>query len=225
VRNPLRSEEEAYRFLLVTIGVAAVIVIASLLGGFWVGSAVAVLAIAAVVWMYWRQPTARPPVRTESRATGDTHCVLVVANETVGGPQLREEIRRRAAAPEASVLVVCPALNSPLRHWASDDDRARAQAKERLDLSLSRLAEEGVDARGEIGDGDPLQAIEDALRTFGAEEIVISTHPEGRSNWLEQGVVSGARARFAVPVTHVVVDLEREGEGREELRGPDPGTT
>ena len=65
-------------------------------------------------------------------------------------------------------------------------------------------------ARGEIGDGDPLQALEDALRTFPADEIVVSTHPPGRSNWLEQGVVENARMRFDVPVTHVVVDLAAE---------------
>ena len=58
-----------------------------------------------------------------------------------------------------------------------------------------------------MGDADPRQAIEDALRTFGADEIVISTRPEGRSNWLERGVVDSARQRFAVPITHVVVDL------------------
>ena len=108
------------------------------------------------------------------------------------------------------VLVVTPALNSPLKHWVSDDDGARAAAQERLDRSLAQLAEAGVQARGEVGDGDPLQAIEDALRTFGADEIIISTHPEGRSNWLERGVVENARERFAVPITHVVVDLERE---------------
>ena len=72
------------------------------------------------------------------------------------------------------------------------------------------LAQAGVEARGEVGDGDPLQAMEDALRTFGADEIVISTHPEGRSNWLERRVVEHARERFAVPIHHVVVDLEAE---------------
>jgi len=108
------------------------------------------------------------------------------------------------------VLVVSPALNTPLRHWASDEDPAREQAQQRLERSLSQLESEGVQARGEIGDGDPLQAIEDALRTFGADEIIISTHPEGRSNWLERGVVTNARERFAVPITHVVVDLEAE---------------
>ena len=95
----------------------------------------------------------------------------------------------------------------PLRRWASDEDGARSAAQERLDASLAELARVGVEARGEVGDGDPLQAIEDALRTFGADEIVISTHPEGRSNWLERGVVTNARERYAVPIHHVVVDL------------------
>jgi nucleotide-binding universal stress UspA family protein len=141
--------------------------------------------------------------------------ILVVANETVGGETLRTTIRERSARYQAQVLVVTPALNSPLKHWISDEDQARAAAQGRLDRSLARLREAGIDARGEIGDGEPLQAIEDALRTFGADEIIISTHPEGRSNWLERGVVSGARERFVVPITHVVVDLDRE---REEVR-------
>jgi hypothetical protein len=113
------------------------------------------------------------------------------------------------------VLVVTPALNAPLKHWVSDEDQARAEAQKRLNASLATLAESGVQARGEVGDGDPIQAIEDALRTFGADEIILSTHPEGRSHWLERGVVEKARERFAVPITHVVVDLERE---REEIR-------
>jgi hypothetical protein len=62
-------------------------------------------------------------------------------------------------------------------------------------------------ARGEVGDSDPVQAIDDAIRTFGPDEIVISTHPEGRSNWLERGIVEAARQRFDCPVTHVVVVL------------------
>jgi GABA permease len=113
------------------------------------------------------------------------------------------------------VLVVTPALNSPLKHWTSDEDGARAAAQERLDASLAKLAEAGVEARGEIGADDPLQAMEDALRTFGADEIIISTHPEGRSNWLERGVVTNARQRFAVPIRHVVVDLTQEGSDPE----------
>ena len=91
--------------------------------------------------------------------------------------------------------------------------QAREQAQQRLDASLARLREDGIDARGEVGDGDPLQAIEDALRTFGADQIVISTHPPERSNWLEAGVVERARGELDIPVKHVVVDLTRAGAG------------
>jgi hypothetical protein len=134
----------------------------------------------------------------------------VIANETVAGTELRQAIEGAASGYEAHVLVVTPALNTKLRHWVSDEDKARAGAQRRLSDSLAGLAAAGIDARGQVGDADPVQSIADALRTFGADEIIISTHPEGRSNWLERGVVDSARERFAVPITHVVVDLERE---------------
>ena len=68
----------------------------------------------------------------------------------------------------------------------------------------------GLDAAGEIGDGDPVQAIEDAVRTFRPDEVIVSTHPPGRSQWLERGVIDRARERFALPLTHVVVDLDAD---------------
>jgi hypothetical protein len=68
----------------------------------------------------------------------------------------------------------------------------------------------GLDATGEIGDGDPVQAIEDAVRTFQPDELIVSTHPAGRSHWLERGVVEKARELFELPVTHVVVDLDAD---------------
>jgi GABA permease len=112
------------------------------------------------------------------------------------------------------VLVVCPALNSPLKHWVSDEDQARASAQARLDESLGSMRAVGLDATGEIGDGDPIQAIEDAVRTFQPDELIISTHPAGRSHWLERGVVEKARERFDLPVTHVVVDLDADRDAK-----------
>jgi hypothetical protein len=217
VINPLRSEAEAFRFLLATLAYFAAIVLAALVGGRWVGLAVFVLLTAGVMGWWFRARRLEPPLQTRPtrQSAEDERRILVIANETVGGQTLRERIRQQSEGYRAEVLVVTPALNSPLRHWASDEDRARAAAQTRLEASLARLHEAGIRARGEVGDAEPLQAIEDALRTFGADEIILSTHPEGRSNWLERGVVTHARERFAVPITHVVVDLEAE---REEVR-------
>jgi hypothetical protein len=209
--NPLRSEAEAFRFLIASIVYFGAIVVASVAGGTWVGLGVFVALTAGVLGWWARARRDERPQKTAPRphAPGERR-ILVIANETVGGHTLRSAILERSLDVREQVLVVTPALNSPIRHWVSDDDDARAAAQRRLETSLAQLAEAGVDARGEIGDGDPLQAMEDALRTFGADEIIISTHPEGRSNWLERGVVEHARERFSVPITHVIVDLERE---------------
>jgi hypothetical protein len=208
MRNPFRTEEAAFRFVWLTIGYCGLIVIATFAFNKWVGLGVFVVETAAIVWWIFmrgrrERPIAQAPA---SHAVGERR-ILVIANETVGGSPLLNEIRRRSEGVNEHVLVVVPALNSPLKHWVSDEDGAREAAQERLEASLGAMREAGIDATGEVGDGDPLQAIEDALRTFAPDELVISTHPEGRSNWLERGVVEGARERFALPVTHVVVDL------------------
>ena len=212
-QNPFRSEADAYRFLLLTIGYFALIVAASLINR-WLGLAMFIALTALAVWRWAKSRSTEPPERVvvQRGLSEDERRILVIANETVGGEALRDVLRRKAENVREEILVVVPALNSPLRHWVSDDDGARAAAQERLAASLERLREEGIVARGEVGDGDPLQAMEDALRTFGAHEIVISTHPEGRSHWLERNVVSAARDRFDAPITHVVVDLEAEAD-------------
>ena len=209
--NPFRSEAEAYRFVWLTIGYFGLIVAGALINR-WVGLAVFIVLSAIVLYLYLRRGRREAPqvTETQSRSAPDERRILVVANETVGGETLRRRIRDRSGGFRTEILVVSPALNSPLKHWISDEDEARAAAQERLERSLARLRSAGIDARGEVGDGEPLQAMEDALRTFGADEIIISTHPEGRSHWLERGVVERARERFTVPVTHVVVDLARE---------------
>jgi GABA permease len=131
-----------------------------------------------------------------------------VANETVGGEPLMKLIGDVALAGTSEFFVVSPALNSRLKTWTSDEDGARLAAQERLTATLGRLEALGIEARGTVGDLDPIVAVEDAVRTFHPDEIIVSTHPEGRSNWLERGVVDAVRARFDVPVRHVVVDLE-----------------
>jgi hypothetical protein len=212
MKNPLRSEAEAFQFLIGAVVYFGLIAVAGGLGGRWWGLGVFVAQSAIVGW-WWvraRRIEAAPTAARLRETPADIHRVLVVANETVGGHALHQRIREAVEGRQAEILVVTPALNSPLRHWLSDEDGARAAAQRRLDASLASLGAERIQARGVVGDSEPLMAMEDALRTFGADEIIISTHPEGRSHWLEQGLVLKARERFPMPVTHVVVDLEAE---------------
>ena len=210
MRSPFHSEAEAFRFLLLTVAAFAVIALASLLGGPWLGVPVWIAATAAAAFLYLRPRRARRSIRTAPAHVGgpDEWRILVLANETLTFTRLAEEIERAAAGRSTRVLVVCPALTSAVRHWASDVDGGREQAERRLDESLNLLRAAGIDAQGEIGDDDPLQAIEDALRTFGADEIVVATHPEESATWLERRVVERARERFALPIAHVVIDAE-----------------
>ena len=206
MRNPLKDEETAFRFVLGTIVYFSLIVLGSWLAT-WLGVAVfGVLTIAAVAFLRGGAKPVPATHHVDRASVEDTRRILVVANETLEGARLHEEIVRMADGAAEDVLVVCPALNSQLRTWTSDEDGAREAAAARLAATVESLAAAGVNARGEIGDGDPLQALEDALRSFAADAIVISTHAEGRSNWLERGVVDAARTRFDVPVTHVIGD-------------------
>ena len=135
---------------------------------------------------------------------------LVVANETVEGEALHDAVRRSALDGRSEVLVIAPALNSRLRHWTSDDDDARVRAELRLEGCLDRLTAAGVRASGYVADADPMRAIDDALSLFRADEIVIATHEEQRSNWLARDLVRRACHEFGLPVLHVVVHEVRE---------------
>ncbi|HEY9458637.1 MAG TPA: universal stress protein [Gaiella sp.] len=206
MKNPLRDEASAFQVVLITLGGALLVVLAAWINT-WFGLAVFVVLVLAALWAIRGGLIQRPSQAHVVHDDGPSHRILVIANETVGGAELLSLLGTKAEGVDEEMLLVCPALNSRVRTWTSDEDPARAEAQERLDSCLARLAAAGVSARGEIGDGDPLQALEDALREFPADEIVVSTHPPGRSHWLEQGVVEQARLRYDVPITHVVVDI------------------
>jgi hypothetical protein len=136
--------------------------------------------------------------------------LLVVSNETVESSLLHDTILGLAGERPAEVTVVAPALNTRLRYWISDEDRARATAQARLERCLARLRSRGLSAGGWVGDADPLQAIEDALCSGEVDELLIATHPEGRSNWLAHDLVDRAVARFGLPTAHLPVSGDRE---------------
>src|SRR5438034_5835161 len=137
MENPFRSEAAAFRFLLATIGAFALIVIGAAINT-WLGLAVAIVLSLGAIVVYLRQRGEGPARR---RVVAEPHPprILVVANETVEGDELLTAIQARAPGGTAEVYVVCPALNSKLRHWTSDEDAARGAAQSRLDRSLVRL--------------------------------------------------------------------------------------
>jgi hypothetical protein len=210
--NPLRSEQEAFRFTVIVAVLVAPVVVAAILFDSGVALGVAGGLLLGLVFAMVARRRAEPAeqVTLKARPDGDRHRILVVANETLTGAALRREIEQRARSSHAELRVVCPALNTKVKHWASDEDEARANAGDRLNEIIAALERDGFAAQGDIGDGDPVQAIEDALRQFPADEVIVSTHPPGRSHWLERDVVERARERFPIPVTHVIVDLEHD---------------
>jgi len=211
MNNPLRSEADAFRWVVV-IGLGAISVIALTLltrpvvGAVWAAALVGFGA--GIAHRTWRGSAPRSLAAT--RGGGGRHRLLVVANETVCGKALLEEIRNRTRGRDSEVLVVTPALPASRAAHRAADDEAVELARQRMELSLIEIDQLGVRARGEIGDSDPSVAIEDALRVFAADEIVISTHPAQRSDWLERGVVERTREEIDLPITHVVVDLSSQ---------------
>lgn len=127
---------------------------------------------------------------------------LVVANQTLVGEELMREVGARIAAGPARFHIVVPA--TPVGHTLTwDEDESRRAANERLDEIIRWMRERGAEAEGEIGDKDPVAAARDALRGTPADEIILSTLPEGTSRWLRQDVPTRLRGDVTVPVTVV----------------------
>jgi hypothetical protein len=132
------------------------------------------------------------------------HRILAVVSEPISGDALRSAVG--ADPSDAEVLVVAPALTGKLRWVLADPDRAIGRAEAVQEETVERLDEEGIDAAGDTGESDPLLAVQDALQTFPADQVVFFTHQEGRRNWLEDGVVDQARERFDVRIEHMVLN-------------------
>lgn len=135
---------------------------------------------------------------------------LVVANQTLGGAHLMGKVRETLAAGPCAFHILVPA--TPPSHFATwTEGEALAVAQERLDSALTWFKELGAEADGEVGDRNPLQAISDALRERAFDEIILSTLPSGASRWLKQDLPHRVERSFAIPVTHVVGEVEEPG--------------
>jgi hypothetical protein len=200
----LFNEEGAFRVVLAVIAGCVAVCAATKLGGPALGlGAFGLMTAGSVSWTATRYRPALPnrvvPVRCG--AEGE-RLIVVVANEVLDCDYLVEDIRRCCGEEHGRVFVVCPAVNSRLRHWVSDEDAARAAARERLDLMIAQLEQLGVDACGAVGDADPAQALRDTLRTFGGDEVLLSKGGTDQANWLARRLLEHAPELVAAEVTY-----------------------
>jgi GABA permease len=139
---------------------------------------------------------------------------LLVANQTLGGDQLIDEVRRRIAAGPSSFYVLVPNTHPPdpselvrpsaaLLSSTEDEHRATLIAQSRLRTAIDQLRAQGVEAQGDLGDPDPLTAIGEVLAEQQFDEIIISTLPSGISRWLGMDLPHQAQRKFKLPVTTV----------------------
>jgi hypothetical protein len=136
--------------------------------------------------------------------------VLVVANETLGGRELVGRVQEQAANDDVE-FILCVPQNRPRAGLVIYDDAVHDAAQARVDLALGFLHSEGVKAIGEVGDPDPYSATIDAVHEHHPDEILISTYPETRSGWMRHDLIERIRAATALPVEHIVNDIDAEG--------------
>jgi hypothetical protein len=212
MRTPIRSEDEAVRFVFATFAVIVVSVLVGWLVKPLVGVAIFAVAVvvAAIAYLRADNPDRRTVLRDAAHEphphgarTGTRH-VLVVANETLEGDELRDRINRVDGEP-VEVDVLAPVLTSRVHSVTSDVDSELADARARLRRSLAWAQEHGIVAHGEVGDPSPTTAIEDQLRDFGADEVIVVTHLRERETWQEHGELERLRGELEVPVTHITV--------------------
>jgi len=213
MRFPIRSETDAFRLTVATAALAGIAVAIGLLSSVLVGmvafAAMALLALSAYLRSADRER--RQPLREAAAAphplggiAGARH-VLVVANEPLEGEELRERI---AGAEDGRVEldVLAPVLSSRTHLAYTDIDEGMRQARRRLERSLSWARTQGFLAHGSVGDAiSPTTAIEDQLRAFGADEVIVVTAEPEAEHWQERDQIRRLRDELDVPVVVQVV--------------------
>jgi hypothetical protein len=137
---------------------------------------------------------------------------LIVANQTIGGPELLDKVTELAAAGPCDFYLVVPAT-APKEHLTWTEGEARTIAARRLAEGLARLRAAGVTVDGEVGDASPVMAVDDALRHRHVDHVVVCTLPIGMSRWLRMSLPDRVERKHKVPVTHLVIQPETTDAG------------
>lgn len=176
-----------WKLPLLVAAIAVPIVAAFLIGGGGVGVAAGALVTAAIIVIAVRQRP-RGPIGKAPTASTRRRLLLVVDRPLEDAAAIAEVVRRAEGSEaqaegrgeQAEVLVLAPASIGFLDRWASDLDGARREAQQRLVVTVASLAKAGIVAEARVGDEDPVQAVEDAVGSFAATEVVLVTAPADR---------------------------------------------
>jgi len=144
-------------------------------------------------------------------ATATRRVLAIVPDALQAGEEI-DEVRRAADGRGTELHVVVPAVEATaFRHTMGDVDEPKQQAEERLRASLSSLRESGIEASGEVGDPDPVQAAQDALLKAPADEVLIFEHEAQQARWFEEGLFEKAQAAIEPPLRMVLVHSDEGG--------------
>jgi hypothetical protein len=211
---PFRTEADAFR---IAVALASLVALSALVGWFSsraYGVVLFAAGLAAGVTFELSGRTADRSALLEAAhaehpegGSGGRRHILVVAIETLAGEALYAALTE-AGGSELELDVLAPVMSSRSHYWASDVDRERTAAEKRLEGSLAWAAERSLAAKGEVGDPDPLVAIEDELRAFGADEVIIAMHPSERGSWLANRMIGHLERELDVPVREIAVGDE-----------------
>ena len=208
----LRQREfMAIPIVVVMLGVLFVL-FAAFDAGLWAWLLVGAAGLVVCALLVWqiarthRHPAARDAPRApRPPGGGSVHRVLVVADDACTPDALRAAIAGHAGGRSTEAFVAAPALGSRLGRW-KDEQQDHDQAAGHLDATLRALEQIGIEAHGRVGSEDPIQAADDGLREFPADQLVLVLHSADRQRWLEQDALEAARERYDVPITPIVVD-------------------
>src|SRR5688572_27655288 len=136
--------------------------------------------------------------------------LLIATGEAAASEDELPRLVRALIENASELLVMTPMLISRLQWLASDTDRARFEADERLSTVLGHVEALAPEAgiSGRIGDDTPVTAFSDAIREFLPDHILIALRSNDHSGWQERGLLDQI-TEFGIPIT--VFQLDRAG--------------
>ncbi len=133
--------------------------------------------------------------------------LIAVVTPAFGSEESVAALAREMDGVPTEVRLVAPAVElNTLHHTLGDVDEPRLEAHERLEKALTAIRARGLEATGEVGDSDPVQAAQDALLERPAEEVLIFCHADDCRDWYEGGLWRHAEETLAPELKMVVVD-------------------